>query len=84
MTPEQIREAVVRIIGEVAPELEPEQFRPDLPWRDQIDIDSIDFLNVLLGIERELSVTINEAEYPKIRTLNELIDYIAQKQMTGR
>lgn len=50
MTRDEIREAVLRILGEIAPEADPAQIEPDVDLRDQLDIDSMDLLNFVIAI----------------------------------
>jgi acyl carrier protein len=67
-------------ISEIAPEVEPDQIKPDLSLRDQLDLDSMDFLNFMIGVHKELHVEIPEADYPKLGTLNGCIEYLAAKR----
>jgi acyl carrier protein len=77
MTPTEIRETVFRVLGAIAPEFEPGQIQPELSLRDQLDLDSMDFLNFVIGVHKELHVEIPEADYPKLGTLNGCIAYLA-------
>ena len=65
MTQDEIRAAVLRALCDVAPEADPATLAPDVSLRDQLDIDSMDFLNFLIGIHEELNVDIPEADYPQ-------------------
>jgi acyl carrier protein len=82
--PEEIRAAVLRVLTSVAPEIEPEAVRPDAPWREQFDIDSIDFLNFVIGLSEELGVDVPEADYSKLYTLDGCVDYLLTATSTGR
>ena len=77
MTRDEIRNVVFRCLGEIAPEADPEQLKPDVPFRDQLDLDSMDLLNVLIAIHKELGVEIPERDYPKLATLEGCVDYLA-------
>jgi acyl carrier protein len=79
MTRDQIKAAVLGALGEVAPEVDPAQIKPDISFRDQIDIDSMDLLNFLLAVHKRLGVEIPEADYPKLTTLDECVDYLAAR-----
>lgn len=76
MTAEEIRSAVLRALSEVAPEADAATLRPDVDLREQLDIDSMDFLNFLIGIHEQTGVDIPEADYGGLRTLDELVDYL--------
>jgi acyl carrier protein len=76
MTPEEIRQTLFRVLGEIAPEADPAILRPDVDLRDQLDIDSMDFLNFVIGINEELGVEIPEADYPQLVTLDGFVNYL--------
>jgi acyl carrier protein len=76
---EQIRERVLGILAGLAPEMDVHTLKPEVRLRDQIDIDSMDFLNFLIGIDAELGVDIPEADYPKLATLNSIYAYLQEK-----
>jgi acyl carrier protein len=52
----------------------------DQPLRGQVDIDSFDFLNVIIRLSERLKVDIPEADYGELATLDGMIDYLAKKQ----
>ena len=70
MTKEEIRATVLRILGEIAPEADLNQLKPDVSFRDQLDIDSMDFLNFVIALDEELHVSIPESEYAKLSSLD--------------
>jgi len=77
MTESEIRETVLRAMGEIAPEADPAALKPDVSFRDQLDIDSMDFLNFAIALHEELAVEIPEADYPKLATLDGCVEYLA-------
>ncbi len=77
MTRDEIRETVLRVLGQIAPEADLSQIKPNLRIRDQLDIDSMDLLNFVIGLHKELNVEIPEADYPRLATLDGCIDYLA-------
>ena len=79
MNDTEIRARVVGTIKSVAPELEESELRADRPLRDQIDLDSMDWLNVLVALHEKLGVDIPEADYGKLVTLNDLVAYLGAK-----
>lgn len=50
-----------------------------LPLRDQVDIDSMDFLRFVLELHKQLGVDVPEADYPELDSLERTVDYIAAK-----
>lgn len=79
MTNDEIRSVVLQTLKTIAPELEERDLRADRPLRDQVDLDSMDWLNFLVGLHQRLRVDIPEADYRKLTTLDTLIAYLAQK-----
>ena len=77
MTDDEIRSTVLRALGEVAPEADPDELDPALPLRDQLDIDSMDFLNFVIALDAELGVPIPESDYPKLATLDGCVAYLS-------
>jgi len=75
----EIRTRVIAIIKSVAPEVEEGELRADRPLRDQIDLDSMDWLNVLVALHEKLQVDIPEADYGKLVTLDNLVGYLREK-----
>jgi acyl carrier protein len=79
MTRDEITEAVLRALSDVAPEADPATLRPDVSLRDQLDIDSMDLLNFVIGIHEQVHVDIPEADYARLQTLDEVVDYLVEK-----
>ena len=78
-TKEEVRENIIKAIRSVAPEVDFNAINPDLPFRDQVDIDSMDFLNIIVRIHEALGIDIPETDYTKLATLNAFVAYISGK-----
>jgi acyl carrier protein len=79
MSNDDIRDRVLTILADLAPEVDVQALKPDVRLRDQVDLDSMDFLNLLIGIDEELGVDIPEADYAKLTTLDSLYAYLGEK-----
>jgi acyl carrier protein len=79
MTREEVRNAVVKALTSVAPEIDPSSLNPDEPFRQEFDLDSMDFLNFVIAVHASLNVDVPEADYPKLATLNGAVDYLATR-----
>jgi acyl carrier protein len=77
MTAEEIRSRVLAVLGNIAPEADLSRLNPQGRLRDQLDIDSMDFLNFMIGLHQDLRVEIPERDYGKLVTLNGCIAYLA-------
>ena len=76
MTPDDIRAAVRRALGGVAPEADLEHLKSDVGFREQLDIDSMDFLNFVIALHKAFRIEIPEKDYPKLATLDGCIAYL--------
>lgn len=79
MNPEEIRSTALAILLAIAPEVETNRLRGDRPLRQQVDLDSMDWLNFLLGLNKKLGIEIPEADYAKLVTLDDVVAYIGKK-----
>jgi acyl carrier protein len=79
MNDAEIRALALRVLQSIAPEIDEIDLRDDKPLRAQIDLDSMDWLNFLLGLHRELSVDIPESDYARLVTLADLVAYLRQR-----
>jgi acyl carrier protein len=84
MNREQMRQAVLDVLRDIAPEADPASIDPSVSLRDQLDIDSMDFLNFLIALDKQLHVEIPESDYGKLATLDACIDYLLARHSTGK
>jgi acyl carrier protein len=77
MTKDEIKATVLRLLGEIAPEADLMRLKPDVSFRDQLDIDSMDFLNFVIALHETLHVEIPETDYPKVATLEGCVQHLA-------
>lgn len=80
MTQDDIRGAVLSVLTTIAPEVEADDIRDDALLRDQVDLDSMDWLNFLVGIHKRFEVDIPEADYASLRTLDDVVRYVGARQ----
>lgn len=79
MDAERIRAVVLDALGEIAPEAELAGLDPARSFRDQIALDSVDFLNLMLALEQRLGVRIADADYPALSSLSGCIAYLVPR-----
>ena len=79
MTQDELRKVVLATLLSIAPEVEVDELRADKPLRNQVDLDSMDWLNFLLGLHEKLAVDIPEADYAKLLTLNDVLSYLGAR-----
>ena len=76
MSREALRAVIFDALTQVAPETDPSALAPDEDMRSALDIDSFDFLNVLIAINEQTGVEIPETDYGQVNTLAKLIAYL--------
>lgn len=79
MTDADIRTVALATLLSIAPEVEADELRGDRPLRSQVDLDSMDWLNFLLGLHEKLKVDIPEADYARLVTLDDVVAYLQRK-----
>ena len=79
MTDAQIKAAVLAALASVAPEVEEIAFDPAQSIRDQLDIDSMDFLNFMVALSQTLGVEVPEQDYAEVASLDGCVRYLARK-----
>ena len=76
MTADEICRRVLEVLAQIAPEADLEAIDPAEDVREQFDLDSMDFLNVAVGISAAFNLDIPERDYPKMVTLDGCVAYI--------
>ncbi len=76
MTDEELMRIVQETLVSVAPDLEGETFDPDATFRDQFEIDSMDYLNFIVGLSKRTGLEIPESAYPDLQTPAEVVRWL--------
>ena len=79
MNQEEVRKGVLAELLRIAPELEEGEVVPGKPLREQVDLDSMDWLNFLVALHERFKVEIPEADYQKLATLDQVVAYLAAR-----
>jgi acyl carrier protein len=79
MNDRELLAAIVAKLKSIAPEVEESTLRSDRPLREQVDLDSMDWLNFLISLHQQFKVEIPESDYAKLRTLDDLTAYLRSK-----
>ena len=79
---DEIRRTILECLLEIAPEADLMTLRADRSLRDQLDIDSFDFLNLLVAIHGRLGVSVPEADYAKVTTLEAMTAYLVAARVS--
>jgi acyl carrier protein len=80
MNETEIKQTIFKLLKQIAPDTEPEKLNPDEDIRRTLEIDSFDALQFVVALDEHFGIETPEADYGKIATLKQLIDYIMQKK----
>lgn len=75
----QLMQIVLAELESIAPEVQAQHLKTGSPLREQVDLDSMDWLNFLIALHRRLKVDIPEADYASLRSLDNVVDYLAAR-----
>ena len=67
---------VLEIIADIAPDEDLSEVKPDVRLRDQIDLDSMDFLDIVMELRKRHGVEVPEEDYPKLASLDSCVQYL--------
>jgi len=79
MKQEEVISRLFDIIAEIAPDLDLSDIDPDIPLRDQLELDSVDFLGVLMELQDRYGIEVPEEDFIEFDTLNRCAAYLAPK-----
>ncbi len=76
MTREEIKSAVLEIIAEIVPDEDLSNLKGDVRIRDQIELDSMDFLDIIMGLRKRYGVEVPEDDYMELTTVDGALAYL--------
>ena len=79
MTEEQVKQIVIDIINEIAPDEDTSNLKSEVNLRDQMDLDSMDFLDIVMELRKQHGIEVPEEDYPKLASLESCADYLTPK-----
>ena len=80
MNESELRKLLGEILADIAPEADLGNVAADEDLREALDLDSMDFLNVLIGVHERTGIDIPEADYPQLFTLETMTRYLATRK----
>ena len=80
MNNEELKDIIVEEILNIAPDVDADDITMDANIQTSLEIDSFDFLNILVALNKRIGVEVPESDYPKVNTLAKMIDYFAHNQ----
>ena len=84
MTPEEIRQALLEILGRIVPDEDLSQLDDGVPFREQMELDSMDFLDIVMELRKQYRVQIPEDDYVNLTTMDGAVSYLAPRMKDVR
>ncbi len=79
MTEDQVKQIVIDIINEIAPDEDTTDLKAEVNLRDQMDLDSMDFLDIVMELRKQHGIEVPEEDYPKLASLASCAEYLTPK-----
>jgi acyl carrier protein len=79
MTRDEIKDVILEIIADIDEEADFAALDADAPLRDQLDLDSMDFLDIVMELRKRYKLQIPEEEYTQLATLTSCVTYLEPK-----
>ena len=79
MDNEKVKQIVLDIIAEIAPDEDVSDVKPDVRLRDQLDLDSMDFLDIVMELRKQHGIEVPEADYRELESLDSSANYLFPK-----
>lgn len=79
MTKDETKQVVLEIIADIAPDEDISNLKSDVRLRDQMQLDSMDFLDIVMELRKRHNIEVPEADYLHLATLDSCADYLTPK-----
>ena len=79
MTKEECHQVVLEIIAEIAPDEDLSDVKPEINLRDQLELDSMDFLDIVMELRKKHDIEVPEDDYPQLASLDSCAEYLTPK-----
>ena len=76
MTANEIRKAILDILHDIAPDEDLAGLKEDVPFREQLELDSMDFLDIVMELRKRYRIQIPEEEYPQLASMASTVQYL--------
>jgi acyl carrier protein len=79
MAPSDIRQVILDILERIAPDEDLSNLDDSVPFREQMELDSMDFLDIVMELRKQYRVQIPEEDYPQLATMDSTVEYLTPK-----
>jgi acyl carrier protein len=79
MNHDDVKKIIVDIISNIAPDEDVSNLNPAVALREQLQLDSMDFLDIVMELRKKHGIEVPEADYPRLASLNSCAEYLLPK-----
>ena len=76
MTRDEVRQAIIDILGDIAPDEDMSSIKDDVTLREQMDLDSMDFLDIVMELRKRFNIEVPESDYQELVSMSSCIQYL--------
>ena len=76
MTRDEVRQVIISILKDIAPDEDLSSIKDDALLRDQIDLDSMDFLDIVMELRKRFNIEVPESDYQELASMASCIRYL--------
>jgi len=76
MIKEQIKDTILEIIAQIIPDEDLSNLKGDIPIREQVELDSMDFLDIIMELRKRYGIEVPEDDYTQLATLDGSVAYL--------
>lgn len=81
MAPEEIKSAITDILADIAPDEDLSDLKDEINFRDQLELDSMDFLDIVMELRKRYRVQVPEEDYPQLASMHTTVTYLTPKMV---
>ena len=81
MAPEEIKTAILDILADIAPDEDLTDLKDDIDFRDQLELDSMDFLDIVMELRKRYRVQVPEEDYTQLASMGSTVGYLTPKMV---
>ena len=81
MVPVEIRQAIIDILADIAPDEDLTDLKDEVSFRDQMELDSMDFLDIVMELRKRYKVQVPEEDYTNLDSMHSTVTYLTPKMV---
>ena len=79
MAPEEIKDVIIDILSDIAPDEDLTDLKDEIDFREQLELDSMDFLDIVMELRKRYSVNVPEEDYTQLASMSSTVKYLTPK-----